>query len=135
MQGLWPNYIKVVPSIALAFTTYELLKEMMGAPPPSKLRRIHARQTVRNVMCHLLRRSWVVSPCRTTTSTVPVSLQACSCASARDPLPHSRCRGRGGAVSPLLCSTAVCSKASGTRQVVGEIPARRLSHHAEAQSM
>lgn len=30
-QGLWPNYIKVVPSIALAFTTYELLKEMMGA--------------------------------------------------------------------------------------------------------
>lgn len=31
MQGLWPNYIKVVPSIALAFTTYELLKEMMGA--------------------------------------------------------------------------------------------------------
>jgi hypothetical protein len=32
LQGLWPNYIKVVPSIALAFTTYELLKEMMGAP-------------------------------------------------------------------------------------------------------
>ena len=31
LQGLWPNYIKVVPSIALAFTTYELLKEMMGA--------------------------------------------------------------------------------------------------------
>lgn len=31
VQGLWPNYIKVVPSIALAFTTYELLKEMMGA--------------------------------------------------------------------------------------------------------
>jgi solute carrier family 25 phosphate transporter 23/24/25/41 len=29
-KGLWPNYIKVVPSIALAFTTYELLKEMMG---------------------------------------------------------------------------------------------------------
>lgn len=29
-KGLWPNYIKVVPSIALAFTTYEILKEAMG---------------------------------------------------------------------------------------------------------
>ena len=37
LQGLWPNYIKVVPSIALAFTTYELLKEMMGAPLSSGL--------------------------------------------------------------------------------------------------
>ena len=23
VQGLWPNYIKVVPSIAIAFVTYE----------------------------------------------------------------------------------------------------------------
>ena len=30
MQGLWPNYVKVVPSIAIAFVTYEQLKEIMG---------------------------------------------------------------------------------------------------------
>ena len=29
-QGLWPNYIKVVPSIAIAFVTYEKLKEGLG---------------------------------------------------------------------------------------------------------
>jgi solute carrier family 25 phosphate transporter 23/24/25/41 len=29
-QGLWPNYVKVVPSIAIAFVTYEQLKELMG---------------------------------------------------------------------------------------------------------
>lgn len=29
-KGLWPNYIKVVPSIAIAFATYEKLKEVMG---------------------------------------------------------------------------------------------------------
>ncbi|KAK9794349.1 hypothetical protein WJX73_009698 [Symbiochloris irregularis] len=29
-KGLWPNYIKVVPSIAIAFATYEKLKEWMG---------------------------------------------------------------------------------------------------------
>ncbi len=29
-QGLWPNYVKVVPSIAIAFVSYEQLKEMMG---------------------------------------------------------------------------------------------------------
>ena len=23
LQGLWPNYVKVVPSIAIAFVTYE----------------------------------------------------------------------------------------------------------------
>ena len=30
LQGLWPNYIKVVPSIAIAFVTYEKLKEGLG---------------------------------------------------------------------------------------------------------
>ncbi|CAL5222933.1 g5368 [Coccomyxa viridis] len=29
-KGLWPNYIKVVPSIAIAFVTYEKLKEGLG---------------------------------------------------------------------------------------------------------
>lgn len=29
-KGLWPNYVKVVPSIAIAFVTYEQLKESMG---------------------------------------------------------------------------------------------------------
>ena len=29
-KGLWPNYLKVVPSIAIAFVTYEQLKEAMG---------------------------------------------------------------------------------------------------------
>lgn len=29
-KGLWPNYLKVVPSIAIAFVTYEQLKEFMG---------------------------------------------------------------------------------------------------------
>lgn len=29
-QGLLPNYIKVVPSIAIAFVTYEKLKEGLG---------------------------------------------------------------------------------------------------------
>ncbi|KAK9845649.1 hypothetical protein WJX84_001051, partial [Apatococcus fuscideae] len=29
-KGLLPNYIKVVPSIAIAFVTYEQLKELMG---------------------------------------------------------------------------------------------------------
>ena len=29
-QGLLPNYVKVVPSIAIAFVSYEKLKEMMG---------------------------------------------------------------------------------------------------------
>lgn len=29
-KGLWPNYIKVVPSISIAFVTYESLKESMG---------------------------------------------------------------------------------------------------------
>lgn len=29
-KGLWPNYLKVVPSIAIAFVSYEQLKEMMG---------------------------------------------------------------------------------------------------------
>ena len=26
LQGLWPNYVKVVPSIAIAFVTYEQVK-------------------------------------------------------------------------------------------------------------
>ena len=30
LQGLWPNYVKVVPSIAIAFVSYEQLKEIMG---------------------------------------------------------------------------------------------------------
>lgn len=30
MQGLMPNYVKVVPSIAIAFVTYEQIKEMLG---------------------------------------------------------------------------------------------------------
>jgi hypothetical protein len=30
LQGLWPNYLKVVPSIAIAFVTYEQMKEWMG---------------------------------------------------------------------------------------------------------
>ena len=30
LQGLLPNYIKVVPSIAIAFVTYEKLKEGLG---------------------------------------------------------------------------------------------------------
>mmetsp|Transcript_10168 Transcript_10168/g.30546 ORF Transcript_10168/g.30546 Transcript_10168/m.30546 type:complete len:338 (-) Transcript_10168:678-1691(-) len=29
-KGLWPNYIKVVPSISIAFVTYESLKDLMG---------------------------------------------------------------------------------------------------------
>ena len=29
-KGLWPNYVKVVPSIALAFITYEQVKELLG---------------------------------------------------------------------------------------------------------
>lgn len=29
-QGLWPNYLKVVPSIAIAFVTYEQVKELLG---------------------------------------------------------------------------------------------------------
>jgi hypothetical protein len=30
LQGLWPNYLKVVPSIAIAFVTYEQVKELLG---------------------------------------------------------------------------------------------------------
>lgn len=30
LQGLAPNYVKVVPSIAIAFVTYEQVKEMLG---------------------------------------------------------------------------------------------------------
>ena len=30
MQGLAPNYVKVVPSIAIAFVTYEQVKEVLG---------------------------------------------------------------------------------------------------------
>jgi solute carrier family 25 phosphate transporter 23/24/25/41 len=29
-KGLWPNYLKVVPSIAIAFVSYEQLKELLG---------------------------------------------------------------------------------------------------------
>eukprot|EP00877_Chromochloris_zofingiensis_P000777 jgi/Chrzof1/106/Cz01g03210.t1 len=29
-KGLWPNYLKVVPSIAIAFVTYEQVKELLG---------------------------------------------------------------------------------------------------------
>ena len=29
-KGLLPNYVKVVPSIAIAFVTYEQLKTLMG---------------------------------------------------------------------------------------------------------
>ena len=29
-KGLWANYVKVVPSIAIAFVTYEQVKELMG---------------------------------------------------------------------------------------------------------
>eukprot|EP00891_Asterochloris_glomerata_P009607 jgi/Astpho2/9607/Aster-03879 len=29
-KGLWPNYIKVVPSIAIAFVSYEQVKELLG---------------------------------------------------------------------------------------------------------
>lgn len=29
-KGLWPNYVKVVPSIAIAFVTYEQVKELLG---------------------------------------------------------------------------------------------------------
>lgn len=29
-KGLWPNYLKVVPSIAIAFVTYEQVKEALG---------------------------------------------------------------------------------------------------------
>lgn len=29
-KGLWPNYVKVVPSIAIAFVTYEQLKTLLG---------------------------------------------------------------------------------------------------------
>lgn len=29
-QGLGPNYVKVVPSIAIAFVTYEQVKEALG---------------------------------------------------------------------------------------------------------
>ena len=28
-QGLWPNYVKVVPSIAIAFVTYEQVKSLL----------------------------------------------------------------------------------------------------------
>lgn len=27
LQGLWPNYVKVVPSIAIAFVTYEQVSD------------------------------------------------------------------------------------------------------------
>jgi solute carrier family 25 phosphate transporter 23/24/25/41 len=30
LQGLWPNYLKVVPSIAIAFVCYEQVKELLG---------------------------------------------------------------------------------------------------------
>jgi hypothetical protein len=30
LQGLAPNYVKVVPSIAIAFVTYEQVKELLG---------------------------------------------------------------------------------------------------------
>lgn len=30
VQGLWPNYLKVVPSIAIAFVVYEQVKDMLG---------------------------------------------------------------------------------------------------------
>eukprot|EP01026_Neomeris_dumetosa_P084093 TRINITY_DN981_c0_g1_i1.p1 TRINITY_DN981_c0_g1~~TRINITY_DN981_c0_g1_i1.p1 ORF type:complete len:694 (-),score=77.01 TRINITY_DN981_c0_g1_i1:202-2034(-) len=30
-KGIWPNYIKVVPSIAIAFVVYEQTKKMLGA--------------------------------------------------------------------------------------------------------
>jgi solute carrier family 25 phosphate transporter 23/24/25/41 len=30
-KGLAPNYLKVVPSIAIAFVTYEQVKEVLGA--------------------------------------------------------------------------------------------------------
>ncbi len=30
-KGLGPNYLKVVPSIAIAFVTYEQVKEVLGA--------------------------------------------------------------------------------------------------------
>lgn len=30
-KGLGPNYVKVVPSIAIAFVTYEQVKEVLGA--------------------------------------------------------------------------------------------------------
>jgi hypothetical protein len=30
LQGLAPNYVKVVPSIAITFVTYEQVKEMLG---------------------------------------------------------------------------------------------------------
>lgn len=29
-KGLWPNYLKVVPSIAIAFVCYEQVKELLG---------------------------------------------------------------------------------------------------------
>lgn len=29
-RGLWPNYLKVVPSIAIAFVVYEQMKDLMG---------------------------------------------------------------------------------------------------------
>ena len=29
-KGLWPNYVKVVPSIAIAFVSYEQLKTALG---------------------------------------------------------------------------------------------------------
>lgn len=29
-KGLWPNYLKVVPSIAIAFVSYEQIKELLG---------------------------------------------------------------------------------------------------------
>lgn len=32
-QGLAPNYVKVVPSIAIAFVTYEQVKEALGGWP------------------------------------------------------------------------------------------------------
>ncbi|CAI9785959.1 unnamed protein product [Fraxinus pennsylvanica] len=33
-KGLVPNSVKVVPSIAIAFVTYEQVKDIMGSPPP-----------------------------------------------------------------------------------------------------
>lgn len=29
-KGLWPNYLKVVPSISISFVVYEKVKDMLG---------------------------------------------------------------------------------------------------------
>lgn len=29
-KGLWPNYVKVVPAISIAFVTYEWVKDVLG---------------------------------------------------------------------------------------------------------